>query len=68
MNTPHKMEHVVQSDTYDRWNNGQFSICRYSEWDGKYGTFFVAYDLHKLSQRINQIPVASYEEALALCK
>ena len=62
------MKHVVQSDTYDRWTDGQFSICRYSGWEGKPGTYFIAYDLNNLSKRINQKPVASFEEALALCK
>lgn len=62
------MEHVVKADTYDRWTDGYFSIARYSWWEGKRGTYFVAYDLVNYSRRVNPKPVASFKEALALCK
>ena len=61
------MRHLVDSDTYDRWSNGNFSIARYSWWGTTSGTFFCAYDLKNFSRRINDKPLASYEEALALC-
>ena len=59
---------TLSGDTYERWTDGHFSIARYSSWDGKDGTFFFAYDLNNLSRRINQKPLASFDEALAICQ
>lgn len=58
----------LSGETYERWTNGRFAICRYSWWEGKAGTFFAAYNIADRSQRITPKPVATFEEALAYCK
>lgn len=54
----------LSGNTYERWTDNRFAICRYSWWDGKQGTFFVAYD-H--SKRITPKPVSTFDEALTYC-
>jgi hypothetical protein len=58
---------VVDEDGYKKWKSDKFVIAKYRYWYNTVeGEYFVAYDIN--SNRINHIPVGSFDEALALCK